>query len=215
VSPRPQIEHIRKPQILEAASEVIRERGAAATRIADVAARAGTSGPAILYWFDSKDELLGEALSFAEESFYEGLKTRLEDAARPGERLRLLIDASVAEYDWTLWMELWVRALRDEGTAERRRRLDDRWREVIASEIRSGQAEGGFAADADPERVATLFSALLDGLAVQATLADPAVSPERMGEMAVEIAERLLKTELPAPTGAGVEEKAEAAGTGG
>jgi AcrR family transcriptional regulator len=215
VSPRPQIDHIRRPQILEAASEVIRDRGAAATRIADVAERAGTSGPAILYWFDSKDELLGEALSFAEDAFYDGLTVRLEGAERPAERLRLLFDASVDEYDWTLWMELWVRALRDEGSAERRRRLDDRWREKIAAEVRAGQASGDFAADADPEWVAALLSALLDGLAVQATLGDPAVPPRRMGEMVVEMAEQALQAELPATAAAAAENGARRAGTGG
>ena len=60
MSPRPQIDHIRKPQILAAAAEVIGERGLASTRIADVAERAGTSPPAVLYWFGSKDDLLTE-----------------------------------------------------------------------------------------------------------------------------------------------------------
>jgi AcrR family transcriptional regulator len=55
LSPRPQIDHIRRPQILEAAAQVIAERGVSGTRVADVAKRAGTSAPAILYWFGSKD----------------------------------------------------------------------------------------------------------------------------------------------------------------
>ncbi len=37
MSPRPQVDHIRRPQILSAAAEVIAERGVASTRIADVA----------------------------------------------------------------------------------------------------------------------------------------------------------------------------------
>ena len=35
MSPRPSIDHIRRPQILAAAAEVIAERGVAGTRIAD------------------------------------------------------------------------------------------------------------------------------------------------------------------------------------
>ena len=46
MSPRPSIDHIRRPQILAAAAEVIAERGVAATRIADVAERSGVSPPA-------------------------------------------------------------------------------------------------------------------------------------------------------------------------
>lgn len=34
---------------------MIAERGVSGTRVADVAKRAGTSAPAILYWFGSKD----------------------------------------------------------------------------------------------------------------------------------------------------------------
>ena len=47
---------------------MIAERGVAATRIADVAERAGTSPPAVLYWFETQDELLAEALTLDEEA---------------------------------------------------------------------------------------------------------------------------------------------------
>jgi AcrR family transcriptional regulator len=197
MSPRPQIDHIRRPQILEAAASVIADRGIGATRIADIAERAGTSGPALLYWFESKDELLGEALGFAEQGFYDALTGRLLLLDRPAERLRLLIEASVYDYDWTLWMELWTRALRDERTAETRRRLDERWRNEIEREIAAGQAVGEFAEHDPPERVAAILASLLDGLAVQATLGDPGFPPDRIRELTVEIAERLLEAELP------------------
>ena len=42
MTPRPAIDHIRRPQILRAAAEVITERGLSATRIADVAAQGGS-----------------------------------------------------------------------------------------------------------------------------------------------------------------------------
>ena len=151
MSPRPQIDHIRKPQLLGAAAEVISERGVEATRIADVAERAGTSPPAVLYWFDSRDELLGEALTFAEDAFYERFSERLAALADPRDRLLALIDASVSGEDWVLWVELWTRALRDERLREARQRLDDRWRAQIATIIADG-VEAGVFADADPER---------------------------------------------------------------
>ena len=77
MSPRPQIDHIRRPQLLVAAAEVIAERGFAATRIADVAERAGTSAPGVLYWFKSRDELLAEALSHAEGAFHDQIAGEL------------------------------------------------------------------------------------------------------------------------------------------
>ena len=73
MSPRPKTGLGRRPAILKAAPEVIAERGVIGTRIADVAERAGTSAPGVLYWFATKDELLTEALAFSDDRFYEGL----------------------------------------------------------------------------------------------------------------------------------------------
>jgi AcrR family transcriptional regulator len=197
VSPRPQIDHIRKPQILAAAADVIAERGMAATRISDIAERAGTSGPAVLYWFESRDELLAEALTFAEESFYEELETRLRARDSASDRLVELISSSCAGDDWVLWMELWARALRDPAMGAARQRLDDRWREQIAAIVREGQRDGEFGGP-DPERVALELAALIDGLAVQVTLGDSLVTAEAMRSTCLEVAERLLEAELSA-----------------
>lgn len=201
MSPRPQIDHIRKPQILAAAAEVIGERGLAATRIADVAQRAGTSPPAVLYWFGSKDDLLTDALTFDEDRFYGAVTERFEGLDGPRDRLRVLIEACAAEYDCRLWMELWGRALQDEGAAVARQRLDDRWRHRIAEVIHAGQRLGEFdsSTGVEGQDVAAIIASLLDGLAVQATLGDPGITPERMRDLALGTAEALLGCELPPP----------------
>ena len=195
MSPRPQIDHVRRPQLLEAAAGVIAERGIASTRIADVAERAGTSPPAVLYWFDSKDELLAEALTVDEERYYRKLTERLEALKGARDRLRLLLESSAEEYDSRLWMEIWTRALRDRSTGRARRRLDQRWRAQIAELIRDGQRSGEFG-DADADEVALVLASLIDGLAVQVTLGDPDVPKERMLARALDIAEVLLQADL-------------------
>jgi AcrR family transcriptional regulator len=176
---------------------VISERGMAATRISDVAVRAGTSPPAVLYWFDDRDKLLNEALAWSEDRFYDSLTERLAELNAPGERLRLLFEASVADPDWTLWMELWTHALRDGQGQETRQRLDDRWRREIATHVREGQEAGEFDSDRDPGEVALLAASLLDGLALQATLGDPEVGPDRLHKLTIEAVERFLGAELP------------------
>ena len=196
MSPRPQIDHIRKPQILAAAAEVIGERGLAGTRIADVAERAGTSPSAVLYWFGSKDDLLHHALTVDEDRFYAAVAERLDTLDRPHERLRLLIEAYAAEYDVTLWMELWDRALRDRAAASARQRLDDRWRDQIAEVIRAGQHLGEFT-EIDGDDAAAIVASLLDGLAVQVTVGDPGFPAERMRDLAVKAAELIVGCELP------------------
>jgi AcrR family transcriptional regulator len=195
LSPRPQIDHIRKPQLLAAAAEVIGERGFGSTRVADVAERAGTSAPAVIYWFGSKDELLTSALTFDEDRFDSAITERLAGLERPRDRLRALIEACAAEYDCRLWIELWGRALRDQGAAVARQQLDDRWRDRIAEVVRAGQELGEFAGG-DGEDVAAIIASLLDGLAVQATLGDSGITPERMRDLALSAAEPLLDCEL-------------------
>ena len=62
----------RREQMLRAAIEVIEDRGFPETRIADVARRAGTSPALVIYYFKTKDQLLTEALRYAEDTWYEG-----------------------------------------------------------------------------------------------------------------------------------------------
>jgi AcrR family transcriptional regulator len=197
VSPRPPLSHVRKPEILAAAAEVIRERGLENARIVDVAERAGTSAPSVLYYFASKAELLKEALTSAEERFYVELERDLDQIDDPAERLLTIIRAGCGDgdYDAALWMELWARALRDPELAATRAELDGRWRKAIADVVRYGQDRGEFG-PADPEEVAILLGSLLDGLAVQIALRDVEVTAPRVRELSVRIAERELGCQL-------------------
>src|SRR5215211_5006173 len=107
VSPRPRLDHVRRPEILAAAAEVIRQRGLENARVVDVAERAGTSPPSVLYYFASKAELLKEALTTAEERFYEDLERELAGIDGAPERMLKIIESACGEgdYDAALWME--------------------------------------------------------------------------------------------------------------
>jgi AcrR family transcriptional regulator len=198
VSPRPRLDHIRRPAILAAAADVIRERGLENVRVADVAERAGTSAPSVLYYFASKAELLNEALTSAEERYYEQLELELADIESARERLLRVVDGGAADgdYDAALWMELWAKALRDPDLAETRAELDGRWRATLAEIVRYGQGSGEFGDDADPDAFAVMLASMLDGLAVQLALHDADVTPERARELALLLAERELGCEL-------------------
>jgi AcrR family transcriptional regulator len=180
---------------------VIAERGVAATRIADVAERSGVSPPAVLYWFDSKEQLLAEALTADDDHFYEELNERLEEAATPGEQMVSLIETAAAGADdFALWMELWTWALRDADLRAARERFDSRWRAAIETVIAAGVAAGEFGA-VDPAQAALAIAALIDGLTVQAALGDPEVSVARLTATVLSSAEKLLEAELPARAG--------------
>ena len=111
--PRPRLDHVRKAQIVTAAAAVLSERGYANARVVDIAKAAGTSPAAILYWFDGKQGLLAEALALRELEFHDRYTVRIEQAATASEQLRILVEAMLRHYDWGLWMELCVLALRD------------------------------------------------------------------------------------------------------
>ncbi|HEX6651162.1 MAG TPA: TetR/AcrR family transcriptional regulator [Thermoleophilaceae bacterium] len=197
MSPRPRLDHVRRPELLASAAAVIRSRGLENARVADIAEEAGTSAPAVLYWFASKAELLKEALTSAEESYYEDLERELAGIESARGRLVRIVESAAGEgdYDAALWMELWARALRDPDLAATRAELDARWRHTIAAVVRDGQERGEFG-PADPDEVAVLLASLLDGLAVQIALKDMEVTPDRVRELALKLVERELGCEL-------------------
>ena len=197
MSPRPRLDHVRRPELLAAAASVIRRRGLEHARVADIAAEAGTSAPSVLYYFASKAELLKEALTSAEERFYEDLALELERIESARDRMLRIVASCAGEgdYDAALWMELWARALKDPDLEATRAELDGRWRRTIGEVVRYGQERGEFG-PADPEEFAVLLASLLDGLAVQIALRDKEVTPDRVRELALKLAERELGCEL-------------------
>jgi len=201
MSPRPAIEHIRKPQILDAAARVITERGLASTRIADVAERAGTSAPAVLYWFDTREQLLNEALIADEEAFAAAMGERIEGIGSAADRLRTVIEVTAGDNDLSLWMELWARSLHDDDAAAARQRLDGDWRGLLTEVIVAGQESGEFDAGADGRSVALALASLMDGLGVQATLGDPAISREKVVAIVLAHAEAALGARFAAADG--------------
>jgi AcrR family transcriptional regulator len=196
VSPRPKLDHLRKPQIVSAAAEVMYERGLFETRIGDIAERAGTSSPTILYYFDSKDRLLEEAVVYADEQFYDRLSAGQARIESPAARLVHLIEETSLGpgglSDYTLWMEIWVRARRDLAVRDRYFELDRRQRMLISEIVIAGQQAGEFRTDVDPDDFAILLSGLLDGLGVQVTLGQPDVSPGRLVDTCLGLASREL-----------------------
>lgn len=206
----PRLTRQRRQQILEAAALVIADRGLCETRVADIGTRAGVSAALVLYYFGSKDRLLTEALTVAEDRFYLETFHELARMESARERLARLIDVSFPPEgrgkadivsDWVLWIELWSRALRDPEVSKKREALDRRWRDTIAEVVRDGQRSGEFE-EVDPGEFSLRLAALIDGLALQVVMGDPACSPQDARRMALESAGGELGFE-PEPATAG------------
>lgn len=191
----------RHQEILEAAARVITDRGLAETRISDIAERCGVSPGLILYYFASKDRLLIEALTYANDRFYLGLSRELRRMSSGRQQLDRLIELSVPgllpEFErldeWALWIETWVRALRDPAMAKEREVLERRWRQSIADIVRHGRSTGEFSENGvDADELGLRIGAFIDGLAIQVMMNDTSMTAERMQQVCREVAASMI-----------------------
>ena len=190
----------RRQEILEAAARVITDRGLGETRISDIAERCGVSPGLILYYFESKDRLLVEALTYANDKYYLAQTRDLRRLSTARERFERLVDLSVPGLlpdferleEWALWIEIWVRALRDPALAKEAEVLDRRWRQSIADIIRSGRETGEFPDGDDPDELGLQLGALIDGMAIQVLMNATQVTPQAMKDMCMEVAAKLI-----------------------
>jgi AcrR family transcriptional regulator len=183
-----------RERILEAACDLIAAQGIDDVRIARVATRAGASTALVHHYFSTREELLEQALihSFeraGEERFGEpgaAEETATEALARAiGDCLPL---PGPQEREWVLWVELWLRAVREPDLRPVAARLYERYRRWMAALIRAGTESGEFRGDVDVDAVANVAMAVLDGTGVRALLDDPAMDVEAARAV---VAERL------------------------
>jgi AcrR family transcriptional regulator len=184
----------RREQMLQAALEVIVERGYPDTRITDVAERAGASPALVIYYFKTRDHLLTEALRYSEDAWYAAGTKRMAAIGTAAGRLEEVVamtclpeEDTQAKNSWLLWLDLWAQSARNPGVAAVRQKFDERWRDMIRTLVQAGQEAGEFTA-VDPDEFAVTLSAMLDGFAVMIALDDPQVAPARAFELAMRFA---------------------------
>jgi len=184
----------RRDELVHAASELFADRGYRDTSIAQVAERVGVTQQALLYYFGSKAGLLdaviddrdGAAVEFAEQLAAVGGAEALRRL--PGAARRNVADPYLARLFAVLVAEnLSPESIAHEHFVQRYRHL----REIVAGLIADGQRDGVFAADPEPQLLATEILATIDGLNTQ-WLLDPEVDLVAASEQwAAGLAERL------------------------
>ncbi|MFI1164327.1 TetR/AcrR family transcriptional regulator [Streptomyces sp. NPDC020801] len=194
----------RRGELLRAAIEQIEARGVAAVRIADVASALGVSNALVLYHFSTKEQLVSAAFTHAAEDDLAHLRKLLGRRTTALRRLR----AAVRWYaptgtakGWRLWIESWAAALREPALREVARDLDRQWKTAITGVIAEGVTADEFRCP-DPAGAALRLTALLDGLAVQMTAYDGAVSRARAQQWVDDALARELGLQHAAPTAA-------------
>jgi len=124
-----------REQVLATTLEMVAEQGLAKVTMASLAARLGTSGGHLLYYFGTRNGLLLETLRWSENEYAAQRAPILEKAEKDGsggvDALVSFTDVYLAldERDprWLLWLELWARAPYDSELAAAQRAMDDEW----------------------------------------------------------------------------------------
>ena len=167
-----------RERILEAACDLIAADGIDDVRIARVAMRAGASTALVHHYFSTREELLEQALqhsfeSAGDERFRADAETESPTAALARGIATSLPFPGPQEREWVLWVELWLRAVRDPGLRPIAASLYERYTAWMESLLEVGVATGEFRADLEVAATAKLAIALLDGAGIRALISDP------------------------------------------
>jgi AcrR family transcriptional regulator len=172
----------RKIAVLEAACRVIAERGADATRFADVAAESGVPVSTLQYYFGSREDLLVAAFRHASSAEIDALEAEVAAMDDPWEQLERILSRSLTGYELDapgggrLWIESWHFGIRDPDMRADALRDNTAWRRLVADVVRRGVERGTFSNRHDPDKVAVLAVAAADGLGIPLSLGDPDIS---------------------------------------
>jgi AcrR family transcriptional regulator len=170
--------------LVESAAEVFSKKGFAATRVSDISEHAGVGKGTVYEYFSSKEELFFAVFELIKDEIRSRVDTEVTESASAKDVLNAILRSSaeiVTEHREIFSMNL------DFWAASRGSAFEDRfstacqamyqeYRSLAAAVIRRGQQEGDFRTDFDPDQVATMVVAALDGLGVQSWF-DRSVEP--------------------------------------
>jgi AcrR family transcriptional regulator len=191
----------RRVQVLEAARKCVVALGYERVTVRDVAETAGVSTGTIVHYFGDKDTMLEAALLDKVQDTGIAFRAALAGAQSAWDRLERLVAASVPDTDdvrdeWRLWLTFWGEVTRNERLRMVSERQHRRWTRFLSRIIAEGMTSGEFA-PVDPDTTATQVAALIDGLAIQTTLLNPALPPASMHQIAIDAVRRLLPPNTP------------------
>jgi AcrR family transcriptional regulator len=184
----------RKVAVLEAAGRVIAERGADATRFADVATESGVPVSTLQYYFGSREDLLVAAFRHASGTEIAALEADLAGLDDPWQQLGHIVTSALRGYQpgaagaggpaeaaassGRLWIESWHFGIRDAEMRADALRDYAAWRRLVAGVVRRGTETGRFAPRLSPGQIAVLTIALVDGVGIPLALDDPEITPD-------------------------------------
>lgn len=169
----------RRAQLVAAARALLLEHGALGLRVKDIAARAGISSSAVLYYYPDLDDLLLEVTREAMSRYAERRAAAIRGIHDPRRQLRVAIGLGVPtgpdDEDSRLLYELDAMTGASKLFATLSAAFFDRQVMLYEHVLEWGADSGAFALESDPTTVARGLVALEDGLGLQVVLGHPEV----------------------------------------
>jgi AcrR family transcriptional regulator len=163
----------RRQEVAAAAWRTIVKHGLDGTTTRLIASESGYSNGVLAHYFESKDEILLEALRHSHQGIDRRIRKAIED--REGlEALRafcieVLPVSDQSARETHLEVSMWSRALVNPELRSVQRSESSHWRRLMERLIADAQRSGELA-DIPPRTIAVLLSAVIDGLSIYALL---------------------------------------------
>lgn len=170
----------KRTELVKAVIEVIAKEGYAGTSMRRVAQHAGCTTGAVTYYFANKEEMV----TAAAQSLFDEFDTLL-DFSKVGIDVRTIIDqwlnwTKADEPDsWLALFQLLAHARHERAFADVLEQRYFRFREVFASILAKGQAEGTIRDDIDADLLADQISAMGDGWMMSQPIEPERFNPKR------------------------------------
>ena len=155
----------RQAALVQAAYELLAERGFEGLRTRDIAAKVGVNIATLHYYFPTKEKLIRGVVGYAMGRF----RTTLQPTGSRGEQLRAHFAGirRLARTDPELFVvmgELAMRGRRDRAIAAIVGDVDATWVKTLTALLRHAAKEGAISTPARPDELAALIVATLKGL---------------------------------------------------
>jgi|SRR5215216_1246413 len=158
---------VRRTELVQAAFDLIAERGLEELRTRDIAAKVGINISTLHYYFDTKESLIAAVVDHMTELF-RTVRAPLADGATALEELRQLFATQLYRRRQqpgleVVVQEMMLRARRDEKVRARLELMLLGWNAYVESVIMRGVREGDFARDIDAKAAAAIVTSYTIG----------------------------------------------------
>ncbi|HEX7297597.1 MAG TPA: TetR/AcrR family transcriptional regulator [Solirubrobacteraceae bacterium] len=161
-------------EVDEAARRVIVRKGLRSTTMRDISREGGFTTGVLTHYFPDKDALIVGVFSSASQSWIEGVRASLAEAATAQERLAVIVELAIPadpdeRREWRLWAEMWSYAGWNTSFAEHIIETDALWEQELGGVLKQAIGER-LLPKLDVAAQARILARLIDGLGLRSLL---------------------------------------------